>query len=216
MGFRHRRLGRHGLPHREHALHGPGPARSDRRPGRDLRATTRTAIRSGRSSPSSSRRTTGGRPWSSGGTTAASGPRGTYSTPNCSRARKASGRPWPAAAAWSSARRASSTPPDDYAEKGLSLAKGLTEPEGRVSRVARPLRGMGPGDQGRRAGHVELPRLRRPADRDDPPGQPGRLGGRRGRARARRSSGTPRTSRPPTPPRSRRVIQTEYRKGYSL
>ena len=37
--------------------------------------------------------------------------------------------------------------------------------------------------QGRQAGHVELPRLRRRPDRDDPAGQPGRLGRRHGQGR---------------------------------
>ena len=37
VGFRHRRPGRHGLPHGQHALHGPRPARSrSRSSGRDL------------------------------------------------------------------------------------------------------------------------------------------------------------------------------------
>ena len=36
VGFRHRRLGRHGLPHREHALHGLEPSRSGRRSGQML------------------------------------------------------------------------------------------------------------------------------------------------------------------------------------
>ena len=38
VGFRLRHPGRHGLPHREHALHGPGPAGPDLGRGHDLRA----------------------------------------------------------------------------------------------------------------------------------------------------------------------------------
>ena len=62
VGFRHRRLGRHGLPHREHALHGPESPRSDRRSGRDLRPQQGQLSRSGRSSPSSSPPWAAGRP----------------------------------------------------------------------------------------------------------------------------------------------------------
>ena len=62
VGFRHRRPGRHGLPHGQHAVHGARPARPDRRAGRRPRATTRTAIPSGRSSTSISRPTTTARP----------------------------------------------------------------------------------------------------------------------------------------------------------
>ena len=60
VGFRHRRVGRHGLPHREHALHGPESARPDRRAGRMLRPQRRQLSRSGRSSTSTSR------PWAIG------------------------------------------------------------------------------------------------------------------------------------------------------
>ena len=62
VGLRHRRAGRHGLPHRQHALHGPRPARTRPRCRPRPRATTGQLSRSGRSSTSSSRPTTGARP----------------------------------------------------------------------------------------------------------------------------------------------------------
>ncbi len=60
---------------------------------------------------------------------------------------------------------------------------------GRLRAVAGPLRRVGPCHQGRRTGHVQLPRLRRPAHRDDPAWATWRSGPRP-RARARNWSGT--------------------------
>ena len=80
-----------------------------------------------------------------------------------------------------SARRASSTPPATTAADFECI--GDAKARRSTSSIRPATSRMRPRDQGRRAGRVELPRLRRPADRNDPAGQPGRVGRRLGQGR---------------------------------
>ena len=201
VGFRHRGAGRHGLPHDQHGLHGrAGPARSDLGRGRRPPATTRTAI------PKWSIITyefaadgQAGRPSRWSGTTAASCRRR-----NCSTASKPSD-----SGCVVIGEKGKLFSPNDYgAAFSCSAAPRTSKVE--FEQVARPLRGMGPRDQGRQAGHVQLPRLRRPADRNDPAGQPGRLGdGEKVEWDAKNMKSTNVAG-------LEEIIKPVYRKGYTL
>ena len=154
VGVRHRRAGRYGLPHAQHAVHGPGPARSDQRAGRRPRATT------GRRIPSWSiidcqfprARNEPGRAARSSGTTAASGrkPPSSRRPKKSASAGRRTTRPksdmrddaWSAAAS-SLGDKGWLLSPGDYAGDGLYLPEPEL-PKVDFARFARPLRGMGP------------------------------------------------------------------------
>ncbi len=151
VGLRHRRLGRHGLPYREHALHGPGPARPDLASRPPPPATTRTAIRSGRSSPSSFRPTIG-----AGAEDVLVRRRQAARRKTCSRA-----SPWTASGCLVVGEKGKLYAPNDYCDTLSTSSARWTEPKVDVHRIAGPFRGVDPGDQGRPGGHVQFPQLRR-------------------------------------------------------
>ena len=185
VGLRHRRPGRHGLPHHEHAVRGAGPAGPHFRRSDHIRATTRTASPSGRTSASSSPRR------------AAAGT-GLVLVRRRREACQGTVRRQDPERCAGHGEKGKLYAPGDYCE-WFSLLSGAEPPQ--VDFVKSPghfKEFVQDAIQGWPGGDVEFPRLFGSSDRDVLLGNLAVWAGK-GRLKARRSNGMPRTCGPAIP-----------------
>ena len=106
--------------------------------------------------------------------------------------------------------------PGDYCEKGFKLLGGRRtrkssskQSPGHFDEFARAIKGGA-------AGTLELRRLRRPADRDDPAGQPGRVGRHEPGGPGKKIEWDAKNLKPTNAPEVESVVKPTYTEGYTL